>query len=152
MSGGENQSFTLQLPLERCVQVLKRVALSQKSDGSTASCTSTNQVSGSLKWKESEKLWDVDIDQIDLLPYCVDVIEETRRSQVEAAMTVLRSALTSMVAVEKSGLECIDATGNRSAEEDGSANLGSPELSFGIQTASLKLMAYNKDLEMVALV
>jgi hypothetical protein len=54
----------------------KRVALSQKSDGSTASCTSTNQVSGSLKWKESEKLWDADIDQIDLLPYCADVIED----------------------------------------------------------------------------
>jgi hypothetical protein len=29
-----------------------------------------------LKWKESEKLWDADIDQIDLLPYCADVIED----------------------------------------------------------------------------
>ena len=144
-------NFSLELPLERCVQVLKQVALSHKPDISSKFCTSSNQASETLKWKESERLWDMEIDKIDLLPYCADVIVETQRSQVEAAMTVLRVALTSMVAVDELGLEYVDVTDDSSVTEKDYIQPIGTDLSFDIQTAHSNLMAYNKDLEMAAL-
>ena len=146
----ERNNFAIQLPTKRCVEVLKRVALSQKStDERTASCVSCDKAGDSLKWQDSKKLWDVEIDQIDLLPYCLNVIEETQQSQVEAATTILRSALTEMVHVEKVSIESIDATGEDMTDHDASDGSRKIEYPFDIQAASSRLATFNKDMEMV---
>jgi hypothetical protein len=147
-----SHSFPLPLPIERSVEVLKRVVMPQKYCASAASQTNQSDSSAPLKWKDSSRLWELEIEKIDLLPYCVDVIEETQRSQVEAAMTVLRSALTRMVGVEKSGLEFVDVLGKTQTGADGGGNLSPTEDdAFDIQTASSMLSFFNKDLEMVGL-
>lgn len=143
------QSFSIQIPIEECVQILKRIALCPKCEATKAPQESEDGSSGPVTWKESNRLWDVDFQKTDLFPFCVDVIDETKRSQVEAAMTVLRAALTKMVTVEKFNVEEISIIGETDTIEDGGDRVvGS---SFDMQSSSSTLSAYDKDLETVGL-
>lgn len=142
-------SFMLQIPLDRCVEILRRAACSQKNNsGDESSKTKKDGSKSPLLWKDSEKLWDLDIVKTDFFPYCVDVIEKTRDNQVQAAITILRSILTKMIEIDKIDPTKIFNDGDRSlAYHTGDAK----ESSFDMQASSATLRAYNKDLEMVGL-
>ena len=108
-----DDQFSLPLPLDRCVQVLRLVALSQKAKPADKGVTRRDdQNKGiSFSWEESEKLWNVQIEKVDLLPYCEDVMKETKHSQVEAAITVLKSLLVAIIGVSKSTVDSVDLGG-----------------------------------------
>lgn len=115
----DDNQFSLPLPLDRCVEVLKLVALSEESEFSerTATCQDQNGLT-SFSWKESKKLWNVQIEKVDLLPYCMDVMEETKNGQVEAAIRVLHSLLVPIIGVNEFKVDSVDFVGHVDATND----------------------------------
>ena len=146
-------SFTLQIHLERCVEILRRASQCQKHEkevkSSKSSDTEDDGSRSALLWKDSEKLWDSDFEKTDFFPFCINVIGETRENQVEAATTVLRSVLTRVVQLDKFDPKTIDINSEKSVNEEATDHV--VERSFDMQASSSALRAYNKDLEMVGL-
>ena len=102
--GGEAvECFSLPLPLNRCVEILRLMAFSQKSDvGKPRSILPADK---SFEWSDSKKLWEAQFQKIDFIPYCLDVVDKTKNTQVEAALNVLRSCLVSILGVMKCGID-----------------------------------------------
>lgn len=91
-SGGNR--LVLPIPLEPCVNTLKRLALMTPVNGAGTTSQQT------LTWQDFKKLWDIDIATTDFLPYCCSVMNETRISQAEAATNVLRTAVIKILEEE----------------------------------------------------
>lgn len=144
-----SESFPLPLPLERCVEMLKLVASSYKSETSTKLESSKKDAPAvEFTWKESKKLWDAQIEKIDLLPYCMDVVEQTKRSQAEAALIVLRSTLVLLIDVEKCDLDEIDISGIGNIDEGSeSHNAVEMDSSIGLETASSDAKSHSSQLQ-----
>ena len=94
-SGG----FALPLPVARCVETLKLLAATEgaKSVDNKDGATSKIDEEASLSWKDSEKLWSLNVEDIDFSAYCLDVMDETRRSQALATFRVTLSALAAIL-------------------------------------------------------
>lgn len=142
--------FSLDLPIMRCYEMIKRIALC--SNGEKIHGPSTireDQSSNVIPWSSSDELWEADILKTDLLAYCSDVVKETRQNQVEAAVTVLRAALTKMFVIREFDLNKTDMKPDENDAND--AQDRPVEHSFDMQSSSITLSAYENDLQMVAL-
>lgn len=143
--------FDIQLPIDRCVEILETATLAQELSSETSSAGVSKE--SFMTWQESEKLLETRIDQTDLLPYCSDVILQTRKCQADAAISVLHSALTKMLGVQADSFELIDALG-KSKSRVSSTPPTTPDDTdnfLNIQTSSEQLTAYSKDLGSVCL-
>lgn len=92
--------FALPLPLARCVETLKLLAASEgtKEADPTEQKAYETDAEHVLLWKDSEKLWDLNVEDIDFASYCSDVMDETRQTQALSAFRVIRAALASTLA------------------------------------------------------
>eukprot|EP00934_Nitzschia_sp_Nitz4_P007582 Nitzschia sp. Nitz4//scaffold38_size140716//13247//26980//NITZ4_003128-RA/size140716-augustus-gene-0.132-mRNA-1//-1//CDS//3329550021//7572//frame0 len=88
--------FDINIPVERCVYVLT-VLLGHPIELENDTGDAENLDSSPLSWGQSSKLWDVKIEETNFVPYCMDVIHKTHKSQAEAALLVLRTALGAIV-------------------------------------------------------
>lgn len=149
VDGDVTKTFPIRIPIEECVQILKRIALCPNVEATKELRETEDGSKRPVAWKESRRLWNVDFQKTDFFPFCVEVIDETKRSQVDAAMTVLRGALTKMVALEKFNIEDVNINGETDTIEDGGDRVVGG--SFDMQSSSSTLSAYNKDLELVGL-
>lgn len=143
--------FFVQLPLQRCIEILRSAAMS--SDTMTAPASQSTEIvqDRPLTWKDSERLREEEIETLDLFPYCRDVIEETKLDQVKSALQVLRSSLTKIMTVEKGiprvfeteeSVECV--------QPDVSAALEDKD-SFDMQSTASRLATYNSDFHSICL-
>jgi hypothetical protein len=104
--------FSLPIPLERCVEVLKLLAATEdlrKSQIVTRRKSSSGDSGTSLRdkpftWKDSGKLWVCNVEDVDFASYCSGVMDDTRNNQAEAALQVLQSALAAILETEN--IEC----------------------------------------------
>jgi transformation/transcription domain-associated protein len=90
----ETKTFSIHLPLSRCVELLKRIALVQTllDEGPVV-----DESSSSLRWMGCEQLNSVNISNLDLLPFCKDVIHNTSVGQAKAALKILRTSLVTIL-------------------------------------------------------
>jgi hypothetical protein len=154
-SVSNDDQFSIPLPIDRCVQVLKEVALSQKSrEGGPSGVTAAGEETEapSFSWKESKKLWNAKIENIDLLSYCEDVMTQTKQSQVEAALSVLHSTLVPIVGVNRSkivdmDINCLHASPLEVEGGNNAETVAADELN----AASSNVQARNSQLESIGL-
>eukprot|EP00980_Cylindrotheca_fusiformis_P015839 scaffold4637_cov128-Cylindrotheca_fusiformis.AAC.10 len=149
VDGDNPQSFQMEIPIEECVQILKRIAMRPKLESENARQEPEDESNEEITWKESQELWNVDIQKTNLLPFCCEVIDETNRNQVDAALAVLRGALTQIITVENFNVEAIDIAGESGTVDNGGDRV--VEGSFDMQSSSSTLAAYDRDLQMVGL-
>ncbi len=97
----------LPLSIERCVEVIRYIVTSPVIVQNTAQ---TVDGRAPVEWKDSDKLWDIRIEDTDFLPYCLDVMRMTQKEQAESALRVLRVALNQMMTIDRIKLESVDFT------------------------------------------
>lgn len=107
--GETKGNYTLPLSIESCVELIKRILLLSEMEKDVEPGNKATTESAIL-WKDSEKLWDIPIEETDLMPYCLDVMRLTQKDQVESALAILRVALNEMIAVEDFDLETLDVS------------------------------------------
>jgi len=97
-AAGEKADSQIALPLsiDRCVEILKSIALAQPSadiytDSSTGSIPSDRKET--IPWAESSLLWNCRIENVDLGAYSENVMEETKKAQAMASLTVVQTAI-----------------------------------------------------------
>jgi hypothetical protein len=99
-------NYTLPLSIESCVELIKRILLLPEMEKDVEAGDKATE--SPLSWKDSEKLWDIPIEETDLMPYCLDVMRLTQKDQVESALAILRVALNEMIVVESFDLESLN--------------------------------------------
>lgn len=102
---------SLPLSIDRCVQIIKQILLLSEIVQNVENFTPSNQTTDAcapLLWKDNEKLWDIRIEDTDLLPYCLDVMSTTQKQQAESALEVLRVALSEMITVGEIDFQSYD--------------------------------------------
>jgi len=99
-------SFFVPLPLERCVGILKLLAATEDANMSNSknldktikrpsSVREENQIL--IAWKDSKKLWDMKVEEVDFAGYCSDVMEQSLRHQARSAFRIIRAALAGIL-------------------------------------------------------
>jgi hypothetical protein len=141
-----DSKFFVELPLQRCVGILRRASFS--SHMTTAPASFRDRTRG---WQDSEMLREHEIETLDLFSYCRDVSQETKLSQAVASLQLLRSSLTKIMSVEKGSLEFSDTKQIVGSEQpDGSRALAEKQ-SFDMQTHATTLSMYNTDFHAICL-
>jgi hypothetical protein len=100
------QGLTMPLPLDRALEMLKRVAFSHASHDKKASQSVEPELSKkdeTISWADRSRLLSSQIENIDFSYYCNDVMESTKDRQVRASLTVVRTAM----AVVLDGASCV---------------------------------------------
>lgn len=103
--------LTIPLPLDRALEMLKRVAFSHASHDKKATQSvepGLPQKDETISWAERSRLLSSQIENIDFSYYCNDVMESTKDRQVRASLTVVRAAMAVVLgdascAAEKKG-------------------------------------------------
>lgn len=152
--GSLKESFKINLPIQRCLELLKRLSHVNVFD---SVLTSSGETSLS-KEKEGEpdggSSYDVaallsdDIGDIDLFSYCTNVTKETTLSQVKAALQVLRCALTKIINMPNGNLAEIDFKGTAD-NMDTEVQIRSG--TFDMQTIASGLSKYNSEFNTIVL-
>jgi hypothetical protein len=146
-SGETSTGFSLPLSTRRCVEIIKHlVDLCPVERNSERTAKAAK--GAPLRWEDNEKLWDIRIEETDLLPYCSDVLSSTRLSQAESALDVLRSALSEMVTVEAIDWRSVDVSGESSTSEEVTET---ETVAGDFQSTPASLRAFDDDFELVGL-
>lgn len=143
-------TFHINLPIRRCVELLKRTSRVQifESDLISSGERSLSEQGGDVESLNVTDLLANDIGNIDLLGYCKNVTKETTLSQANAAIQVLRSALTKIINMPDGSLENIDFKGTQD-QEDAAMQVGSG--TFDMQTIASGLSKYNSEFRTIAI-
>lgn len=142
-------NFFLPLSIERCVEVIKRLIDLPLVESNGEERTKTAE-GPPLLWEDNERLWDIQIEETDLLPYCSDVMNSTQAAQAESALNVLRTALSEMITVEAIDARSVDVFGESSTNnEHESPATGSMAGDF--QSTSSSLRSFDNDFQLVGL-
>ena len=132
---GVGSTFTLDLPIQKCLELLKTASTGKKLLSKEVEC----------KPRDVTALLSNDVGDLDLVGYCVDVSKETSLCQVKAAIQVLRSALTKIINVPDGALANVDYNGEK-VEGDERAGGGT----FDMQTIASSLAKFNNEFKIVA--
>lgn len=91
---GASPPFPLRLPLNRCVDILKMIALapSKKRDREDGSM----EVDSSFYGADSSRLWECNIEDLNLESYYEEATRTTKRDQAVACLGVIRTASASV--------------------------------------------------------
>lgn len=114
--------FAIPLPVARCVETLKLLAATEgvKATENMADVTSDTDGLPALLWKDSDKLWNINVEDVDFSLYCHDVMNATRKSQALAAFRVMLSALAAALAdidATKGTFEDAESAGSETKSE-----------------------------------
>jgi hypothetical protein len=142
--------FSVCLPINRCVDLLGRIAfddLQARDSLSTSQEISNEEPDEVIRLKDWEKLSSKNVEDLDILLYCQDVIEDTRTSQAEAALQVLRTSLTKIMNVEEGSLKIQSRDVSGSKKEEAKAS----DDAFDMQTVAMKLDTYNHEFHIITL-
>jgi len=90
--------FSLPLSIDRCIHVIKQLISLPDDDDDDDEETGEKEGS-SLGWGDYDKLWDTNMEDLDFVPYCRDVMRSTRRSQAQSAYFLLKTALSNLLTV-----------------------------------------------------
>ena len=150
LEGSLNEStFKIDLPIQRCYELLKRTSHSRIFDSEVILLEQPSS-SGDLKeetdGRNPEALLSKDISEVDLLGYCVEIRKETTLSQVKAAIQVLRSALTKIISIPERSLALVDFKGSENKTE---VELTSE--AFDMQTIASGLSKYNDEFRTITI-
>jgi hypothetical protein len=98
---GSIADLTMPLPLDRALEMLKRIAFSSSTDkkGALSAEPALSNKEEIISWAESSRLLSSQIENIDFSYYCNDVMEKAKDRQVSASLTVVRAAVA--VVLEK---------------------------------------------------
>jgi len=100
-SGSFLGTFSLPLPLASCVETLKLLAATEvenKAESKTNAVERETKTGGkTLLWKDSERLLEENVEDVDFASYCSDVMDTTRQSRSQAAFCVVRAALAMVI-------------------------------------------------------
>ena len=131
--------FTLPLPLARCVETLKLLAATEGAKETERKALAPSEMDGAqpVLWNESEKLWNMNVEDVDFSVYCQDVMEATRKSQALATFRVILSALAATLPV-------IDATNCTFEDSEVAGSDVSDKMELDGETESTGL-SYNTD-------
>jgi transformation/transcription domain-associated protein len=84
----------LPLPIGRCVSILRMIATSRNSlcreNDPDASCD--DEKGELVSWNESDHLWTIQIDRIDMAEYQRDLMLQTKRAEASSCVSVLLEA------------------------------------------------------------
>jgi hypothetical protein len=117
-SNDDADSLDLPLPLNRCVDMLKFIALSWR-DGETSaekvysSSSSAPEVPATtnattkefIAWKDSARLWECNLDQLDFEAYSMDVVDQTKDSQASACLRIVETAVNIFCSKQNDAME-----------------------------------------------
>ena len=141
--GNLSSKFALPLPLERCLEILKLLAMTESpfldetrdelkkkgpNEEGTRPCDKKT-----FPWTEYSRLWTYDVEDVDFNSYRLIVKEETERTQAEAAFRVIRAALAACLgsdSVEMCNYEVIDAHEEKSEKDESDTDMTLEGLSF----------------------
>lgn len=148
--------FKIKLPIQRCLELLKRTSHVKIFDSeaiSSGEISSSEEKKGesnggNSKPQDVAALLSNDIGDVDLLGYCMNVTKETTLSQVKAAIQVLRSALTKIINVPNGCLVNIDFEGIEDQKNTG-VQIGSG--TFDMQTIATGLSKYNSEFHTITI-
>lgn len=144
---GSTSNIAVDLPIERCVEYLREVALSRCSQKTAETDVETQQ--DCIGWKEYGKLSETDFEKTDLLRYCLNVIDDTTRRQVNASLQVLRTALTQVMGAIDQSLNKVDLKeGPCDVERDQELPSRS---GFDMQLLSTRMDNYGSELRLISL-
>jgi hypothetical protein len=90
------EGLTMPLPLDRALEMLKRVAFSYASHEKKATQSVEPELSKkdkTITWAERTQLLSSQIENVDFSYYCNDVMQSTKDRQVRASLTVVRAAM-----------------------------------------------------------
>ncbi len=146
-------TFHIDLPIQRCVELLKRTSRVKIfeseiiSSGETSSAEEMKVDVGRFEGQDVRVLLSNDVGDIDILGYCKNVTKETTMNQVKAAIRVLRSALTKIINVPDRSLEDIDYKG---ITHQTGAEMQFGSGTFDMQTIACGLSKYNSEFHAIA--
>jgi hypothetical protein len=96
---GDGNNLQIRLPLDRCLAILKMIAIGRgsKLNLETSGSHETKIIDGTptrveICWEDSARLWDEKLEDVDMTQYSEAVIAKTRESQAMACMNILRAA------------------------------------------------------------
>ena len=144
-----SEVFALPLPVARCVETLKLLAATEgaKEEENKSRVTCETDMESSLLWKDSERLWDLNVEDINFSSYCYDVMDETRKTQAMSAFHVVRAALAATLAdvdVTKCTFEVSEALLTETNDEE--MKLSDAEMqSEGISCSTQQIESRNKE-------
>lgn len=136
--------YSLPLPIDRCVEVLKQIASLQRSDKSREKVSSVGEEvaspeAGEFAWN-NERLQSSRIEDVDLSSYCSNVMDETCHTQAKSAFHVVRAALTAMIAVDsKFDFAEIDEGDVDQIDQDKCLGAGLRNTSHAISSSNINL-------------
>ena len=142
--------FTVCLPIKRCVDFLNRIAIDDihaRDSLSDAPETSNEEPGEVVRLEDWDKLSSKNVEDLDLFLYCQDVINDTRTSQAEAALQVLRTSLTRIMNVEEGSLKIQSMEDSIMKKEESKSS----DDVFDMQTIATKLDSYNYEFHTVTL-
>jgi hypothetical protein len=130
-SSESGEGLTMPLPLDRALEMLKRVAFSHASHDKKATESVEPELSTkdeTFTWAERTRLLNSQIENIDFSYYCNNVMESTKDRQARASLTVVRAAMAVILDGASSA-----------AEKKGDAIVGGDDSSRVNATRSLEL-------------
>eukprot|EP00536_Pseudo-nitzschia_multiseries_P000672 jgi/Psemu1/233891/estExt_Genewise1.C_80142 len=160
-SNGINESskdstFEIDLPIQRCLELLKRVSnvslfgkgVAERGETTFSVKEKEDLDEDFLRSEHVTKLLSTDVGDIDLLHYCRDVTRTTTLSQVKAAIQVLRSALMQILGTPNGSLANVDLRGTRKPDSIGSKiESGTCDM----QAIANRLTQYNNEFHTIAM-
>jgi hypothetical protein len=137
---GSVEDLTMPLPLDRALEMLKRVALSHASHDKKGTQSVEPRLSKkeeTISWAESSRLLSSQIENVDFAYYCNDVMESTKDREVRASLTVVRAAM----AVVLDGASCAaEKKGDAIVAGEDSSRVDSTIRSLELKPIALALM------------
>jgi len=100
--GGLLPSVDVPLPLDRCIEILKLIAVGgsssdlNKQTGADQVDRVTEHPAVVISWENRAKLWTDRLEYVDFSTYSKDVMERTKDSQAQACLAVLQKAVTKL--------------------------------------------------------
>lgn len=139
-------NLSIPVSLEKCLDLLKKASFIHAT---LSSDLATNTNVSSVRWNEWERIMSCDIEKVDMIPLCKEVVQTTISSQVEAALQVLRASLLQMTKFENDGFELVGFNDDPT-QEDGCL---SPDLRnhTDMRSITTRRAVYNHRLETIVL-
>lgn len=144
-------TFFVQLPLQRCMEILRRAAISSDTKPVPRTHSTEGLQGRPIEWKDSDTLLGQNVESINLVSYCRGVIEETKLSQVESSLQVLRTSLTMIMDVESGAPIVVDSRESARSERPDTSPTDENKESFDMQTIAARLARYNADFHTISL-
>lgn len=134
----DTPEFSLPLSIDRSIELVKKL-VSITDNKVTEDVPNGPDV---LQWDDCEQLLSVNIEETNFLPYYNDVMKSTQKSQAEAAVMLLRHAISEMIAVDSSS---IGSYGEFEIAQGGSAE----SKEYDIQVIAASRKKFDNDLRRV---